>query len=260
MKNKSDKNPVNSEMNQPVKIQGNKSGVLLLHGFTSGPHEMKSVTEKLSGKGYSVSVPLLPGHGTTPEDLHKCTWFDWFEGAKKALFEMRERCDKIIVIGQSMGGTLALHLAAHYRFDGVVGLAPGLFFKEKRTCLLPLVSRILRFRKKNKGPDIHDQEERIRQKPYSYNKDPLRAANQLRKMFLHVQNDLKEIYIPVMLMHSTQDHVIDYKSSEYIYNQVSSEHKKILTLNESYHVLTLDLEKEIVLREIEKFAAGIFAT
>jgi len=251
---------VRSEINDPVIIKGNKKGVLLLHGFTSGPHEMKPVSEALKNKGYSIFIPLLPGHGSTPEDLLRCTWHDWFVGAKESLFTLRKTCDRIIVIGQSMGGTLALHLAAHYQVDGVVALAPGLFFKEKMTRLLPFVSRLIRYRKKLKGPDIHDEKERINQKPYSYDRTPLKAAYQLKQMFEHVINDLPEIYAPVLLMHSTQDHVIDYKSSEYIYDKISSAHKKLLTLNKSYHVLTLDLEKDIVIGEIEKFITKTFKT
>lgn len=254
------KNLVKSEINEPLNIKGNEYGVLLLHGFTSGPHEMKPISNALKNKEYSILIPLLPGHGSTPEDLLKCKWYDWFVGAKEALFDLRKTCDKIIVVGQSMGGTLALHLAAHYQLDGVIALAPGLFFKEKKTRFLPLVSKFIRYRRKVNGPDIHDEQERINQKPYSYDKTPLKAAYQLKQMFEHLINDLPEIYAPAMLIHSTQDHVIDYKSSEYIYDNISSENKKFLTLKESYHVLTLDLEKDIVVGEIEKFITNTFKT
>jgi carboxylesterase len=254
------KDLVKSKINQPLMIRGNTYGVLLLHGFTSGPHEMKPVSDALLEIGYSVSIPLLPGHGSTPKDLLKCTWYDWFNGAKESFFELKKKCNKIIVIGQSMGGTLALHLAAHYQFEGVIALAPGLFFKERKTKLLFLVSKLFRYRKKVDGPDIHDEQERMNQKFYSYDKTPLKAAYQLKLMFDHVIDDLPEISVPVFLIHSTQDHVIDYKSSVYIYDKISSEQKEILMLNESYHVLTLDLEKDKVIKEIKKFITDAFKT
>jgi carboxylesterase len=251
---------IKSKLNEPLVIGGNTYGILLLHGFTSGPHEMRPVSDALIDKGYSILLPLLPGHGSTARDLLECTWYDWFNGAKEALYQLKKKCTKIIVIGQSMGGTLALHLAAHYQLEGVVAIAPGLFFKEKKTMFLPIVSKFFRYRNKINGPDIHDEQERIKQKPYSYEKTPLKAAYQLKLMFEHVMDDLPEIKAPTLLIHSTQDHVIDYKSSEYIYDKISSEQKKLLTLNESYHVLTLDLEKDLVLTEIKKFIAEAFKT
>jgi carboxylesterase len=246
-----------ASVNKELFTAGNSFGILLLHGFTSGPHEMQPLGEELINAGYTVSIPLLPGHGTTPQDLSKCRWYDWFGAAKEALFEIRKKCEKVIVVGQSMGGTLALHLAAHYQVNGISVLAPGIFFKEKKTRFLPWVAPVRRYRKKKNGPDIRDDAERIRLTPYSYHKTPIKAALELKHMFEHVQMDLPEVRCPVMIIHSTQDHVIDYRSSEYIYDRISSEHKKILTLNESYHVLTLDLEKHIVYREILKFVSQI---
>lgn len=243
--------------NAPVYTRGNSDGVLLLHGFTGGPHEMKLFGQKFAEEGYSISIPLLPGHGTSVEDLITCRWYEWFQKAKEALFDLRKHCERIIVIGQSMGGTLGLHLAAHYQLEGVSAIAPGMFFKEKKTRLLRLVAPFRKYRKKKNGPDIRDDAVRERVRYCSYEKTPIKAALQLKYLFEHVKMDLPEIHCPVLIIHSTQDHVIDYKSSEYIYDKISSEHKQILTLNDSYHVLTLDLENKIVYRETNKFVKQI---
>lgn len=122
---------------EPVYTLGNNRGVLLLHGFTGSPYEMKELGELFQKKGFSVSIPLLAGHGTSEKDLKKCKWYDWFEDAKNALFDLRKRCKSIVVIGLSTGATLALHLAAHYQLEGLVALSPAIILKNKFTRLLP---------------------------------------------------------------------------------------------------------------------------
>jgi carboxylesterase len=241
----------------PVFKSGNETGILLIHGFTSGPHEMKPLGDELAEEGYTISIPLLPGHGTTPEELGECTWMDWFSHVKQALFDLRKKCGVIIVVGQSMGGTLALHTAAHFQVEGVASLATGLILKEKKAKLLRIAAVFKQYRKKKNGPDLRDEAERIRLIPFSYNKTPLKAILQLKKLFEHVYLDLPEIYTPVLLIHSINDHVTDYRGSEDVYKEISSENKKILKLTDSYHVLTLDIEKQIVYREIKNFVKQI---
>ena len=252
-----DKDNQNHKLNLPFFRKGNDTGILLIHGFTSGPHEMLPLGEALSGDNYTISIPLLPGHGTTPADLAELTWPEWFGYVKESLFTLRKQCSRVIVIGQSMGGTLALHLAAHFQVDGVVSLATGMILKEKKAVFLPLAAIFKKYRNKDDGPDIRDDAERIRLKPLSYDKTPLKAALQLKKLFDHVHLDLAEIYSPVLLIHSVNDHVTDYRGSELVYERISSEYKEILTLTESYHVLTLDVERHIVYREIIKFVKRI---
>ena len=241
---------------EPLFIDGNKYGVLLLHGFTGSPYEMKPLADLFAAKGYSISLPLLSGHGTIEEDLIDCKWYDWFQDAKKSLFDLRKKCEKIVAIGLSVGGSLALHLAAHYQVEGVIALAPGLYFKEKKTKLLPFTAPFLRYCIERGGPDIKDDNERV--KAVSYKRTPIKAAMEVLKLFRHLKIDLPDIYSPVFLAHSKNDHVIDYKSSETIYAEISSMDKRFLKLEKSYHVLTLDVEKEVLFREIQKFTEHLF--
>ncbi len=88
---------------EPVYTLGSEQGVLLLHGFSGSPYEMKELGEEFQKKGFSVSLPLLAGHGSSVKDLEKCKWYDWFEDAKNALFDLRKRCKSIVVIGLSTG-------------------------------------------------------------------------------------------------------------------------------------------------------------
>lgn len=236
---------------EPIFQKGNKTGVLLLHGFTGSPFEMKPLADSLIQDGYTVSVPLLCGHGTNHDDLLKCKWYDWFNNVKEALFEMRKNCKKVIVCGLSTGGSLALHLAAHYQIEGIVALAPGLVLKEKKSILLPFVAPFKKYRSNNSGPDISDSE--MKKKIPVYTKTPLKAALEIVRLYEHLRMDLPEIYSPLMLAHSRNDHVVDFKSSELIYENVSSKNKRFLKLEKSYHIITLDIEQKILFREIKKF-------
>ena len=120
---------------EPIFKKTSSRGCLLLHGFTSCPFELRLLGDYLQDEGYTVSIPLFPGHGTSPKDMKKYKWMDWYQSAKEALFELRKTCQTVYVIGLSMGGSIALHLAAHYEVDGIVALAPGLYLKNKLSYL-----------------------------------------------------------------------------------------------------------------------------
>lgn len=233
---------------EPKYFLGNDIGCLLLHGFKSSPYEMHLLGEILNKEGYSVSIPLLPGHGTSPKDLSKCKWYDWFEASKNELFNLRKRCKKVFVIGLSMGGSLALHLAAHYQVEGVVALAPGLFLKNKFSKIVNHIKPLLRFISIPSKPDVKAKVEVI-----TYKKIPIRPVYELLKFFSHLINDLPEIYVPILIIYSKKDHVIDSKSATKIYDKISSKNKSILELKKSYHILTLDIEKEKVFSETSNF-------
>jgi carboxylesterase len=233
---------------EPAYMQGNQVGCLLLHGFTSSPHDMHLLGNLLHSKGYTVHIPLLPGHGTSEKNLKDIKWYQWFEAAKNELFQLRKTCKKVFVIGFSMGGSLALHLAAHYEVNGVVALAPGMYLRNKLAPLSGPLSPFFWYSKKWSGPDVKAEVKTI-----SYSKIPLRSIREMLQFFKHLKNDLYDVYSPTLIIYAREDHVIHPRSAKYIYNNISSKNKRILELKESYHIITLDLEKEIVFSEVEKF-------
>ena len=239
---------------EPLFSEGNKTGILLLHGFTGSPYEMKELGLSLQKKGYTVSVPLLCGHGTSEKELMKCNWYDWFENTKQALFQLRKSCTRVMVVGLSTGATLALHLAAHYQVDGVVAMSPALILKGLSAKFIPFVPPFIRYHSKDGGPDISDAE--ARRKAVSYQKTPIKAAKQILKLYAHVKMDLPEIYAPVLIIQADKDHVVDAAGARLIYDNISSSNKQFLKLSKSFHVITLDVEKEIVFREVEQFISA----
>jgi len=247
MKNKRQERIIISGCEERI-YEGNEIGCLLIHGFKSCPFEMEGMGEYLNKQGYTVHIILLPGHGTVPQDLKNVRWYDWFDKAKSSLFELRKTCKKVFVAGLSTGGSLALHLAAHYQVDGIIALAPGLFLKRKSAKLSHVLKFFWQYTKDHKGPDIS-----IKTETKSYQYIPIKAVSELLKLFKHLQQDLKDIYTPTLIIYSIMDHVINPKSSLTIYDNISSKNKQILKLEKSYHIITLDVEKEIVFSEANSF-------
>ena len=237
---------------EPIYKKNGAKGCLLLHGFTSCPFELRLLGDHLQNEGYTVSIPLLPGHGTSPQDLKGQSWTDWYEAAKKALFKLRKTCQTVYVIGLSMGGSIALHLSAHYEVGGIVALAPGLHLKNKLSFLSHILYPLYPYSKKWLGPDIKADVETI-----TYDKIPVKSLSELLRMFKHLQDDLTDIKAPLLIIYAKQDHVINDKSAQEIYQKVSSKNKRILRLKDSYHIITLDVEREQVFRETINFLKGI---
>ena len=237
-----------------LNIQSEK-GILFLHGFTGSPHEHRWIAKKFAKIGYSVSVPLLAGHGTSPRDLKNTTWLDWNNSAKQALFELKKHAPEVTIVGLSMGGTLALHLAAHYEVKGVAALAAPLFLNDWKLKLLPFLKYFIKYKPKFHGVDIKNPEQKL--KAVHYNTQPLKSIEQLLMLFNHVKNDLADVHIPTLLIYSTKDHVAPFANKNYIKENISSSDIRELVLENCYHILTLDEEREKVFNTLEIFIKDI---
>lgn len=111
------------DLKKSYKFNGNNIGCLLIHGFTSTPAEMYPLAKVLNDEGYTVNSILLSGHGTTHDELLKVSYIDWYNDVESAYEELLFECEKVIVIGHSMGGLLALILASNYHIDKLILLA-----------------------------------------------------------------------------------------------------------------------------------------
>src|SRR6476646_5499568 len=118
---------------EPYDAPGGPVGAVLCHGLTGMPGSLRAWGEQLAGAGLTVRVPRLPGHGTRWQDANRTTWQDWYAELERAFDEVRSRCERVFVMGLSMGGTLALRLAQQRGDDvaGVVVVNPSLFTTRK---------------------------------------------------------------------------------------------------------------------------------
>lgn len=241
---------------EPIFTLGNSVGFLFVHGFTGGPYEGRELAKRIHREiGATVSVPLLPGHGTAPENLRGVHWLEWYGAVRQKYFELKENCDKVVVCGLSMGGALSLHLASHHPVDGVISMAGAVFLKDWRLHLLPLARHIIPYQYKSKGPDMRNKE--LKQQLPSYRKYPVRSVDQLLGLLNHVREDLAEVTAPALLVHSRKDRTVHFDNLRYIYDHISSEQKEMLVLENSYHIVSLDVEKDQVFRKVISFVKTI---
>ena len=243
---------------EPIFKKGNSTGFLFLHGFTASPFEGRELTERLQQEfKWTVSVPLLPGHGRKPEDLIGISWREWEDCCEQEYWRLRDCCEKVFVCGQSMGGTLSLLLASRFPVDGIITLAGAAFLKDWRLILLPIVKHLVAYNKKSKGPDIRNTE--IKPLIPSYQKYPVRSVEEFLKLLDHTRNNLHEVTAPALLIHSRKDRTIHFSNLDYIYHHISSAVKIKVALEYSYHILSLDVEKERVYSEIRNFIISLLS-
>ncbi|HWC31739.1 MAG TPA: alpha/beta fold hydrolase [Actinomycetota bacterium] len=230
-------------------IDAGPSGVLLLHGFTGNPASMRVVGAWLAERGHSVSAPRYPGHGTRWQDLADTTWEDWAGEAERALEDLAGRTDGLVVLGQSMGGAMALHLAAN-RADVVRGVAlVNPYVLDRRIAPAFLLSPVLRSWK-GVGGDI----KKAQADELAYPRIPMRAIAQLAAFLKVVRRELRQVRQPLILFRSVQDHVVPKGSAEFILERVGSTKKELVELPNSYHVACLDHDAELIAERTDAFA------
>jgi carboxylesterase len=226
---------------------------LLLHGFTSTPQEMRPLGQFLKDSGFTVRGVLLAGHGTRVEELHATSWRDWYRSAYEGWQTLQGSCARVFVIGQSLGGALALHLAAHATLAGVVALSAPLVTDTKLLWLARALKYVWRYRKKGTS-NIHDPEALAARVAYRYT--PNRSNEQAVLFFQHLYEDLPEVHTPTLLMHSRHDRTVDPATMPRIYERLGAEDKQMVWLENSGHVVTVDYDRELVCAAIERFIAG----
>jgi carboxylesterase len=242
---------------EPFRHHGSDIGVLLCHGFTGTPQSLRPWGEYLAERGYTVHVPLLPGHGTTWQDMNGTRWQDWYACVDKAFRELHETCERVVVGGLSMGGALSLQLAQEHgpRISGLVLVNPAVKFEDPRTRLLPVLKHVVGSLEAI-GNDVkkHDVTE------LAYTRTPLKAAHSQLVAWQSVIRDLPEVTQPVLLLRSTQDHVVPASSSALILSRISSRDVTEILLEDSYHVATIDNDAPRIFDESAKFIERITLT
>lgn len=237
-------------------LPGGPVGVLLIHGFTGAPTEMRLLGEYLNARGMTIAAPLLPGHGTSVEQMNRCRWQQWTGCVEQALAGLRSRCELVFVGGLSMGSLLTLYLAAqHLDLPGAMAYAPALKIADWR---LPLTHVMKYFIRSIAKGDTYYQDftsPSAVQHIWSYEANPVAAGAQLDSLRRAVQRMLPQIVSPLLVVHSTLDPTIRMDSAEAIRDGVSTPPADVtlLTLHNSGHNLLVDSEWEFVAEQTARF-------
>jgi len=238
---------------EPFLIKGGPRGVLLVHGFTGSPAEMRLVGEQLANRGFTVLGVRLPGHGTTIEDMETTVWRHWYGAVVDGWYLLKGLCHEINVVGLSMGGLLSLKLAANFPLARVVSLSAPIFLANRQLALLPIYRRFRRFvPKKQRDYDV-DPKYFV-----GYDKTPLSSLSSLLELIQSVETDLPHITCPSLVLQSRREHTVRPESASFIFERIAARQKEIFWLEKSGHVVTVDIERETVFEKIIDFLSTTF--
>ncbi|NJP51021.1 alpha/beta fold hydrolase [Streptomyces sp. SBST2-5] len=235
---------------EPYHHRGGETAVLLCHGFTGSPASLRPWAAHLAGQGLTVSLPLLPGHGTRWEDLRVTGWQDWYAEVDRELRLLRERCERVFVAGLSMGGALALRLAARHgdAVSGVMVVNPANRVHGLGARALPVLRHLVPTTR-GIGSDIAKP---VQREP-GYDRVPLHAAHSLRAFLRLVDRELPQVTQPLLVLRSPQDHVVPPADTARILARISSTDVTEVLLEHSYHVATLDHDAARIFEESTAF-------
>ena len=260
---------------QSYRVAGNNVGVLLIHGLCGTPSEMRYVANCLARQGYTVLCPQLAGHCGTAEEMKAATWQDWYRSAEAALAELRKTCDTVIVGGLSTGALLSLLLAAEHPNDvqGLALLAPTLWVNGWNVPWYMRLFKLLPSRGLANLINLPDRYphgikcERVRkffadalfggdQEKAGLPHTPGGAALEHRQLGKVVKAKLATIEQPALILHPREDDLADINNSWYL-QRVMKGIVEIVALNDSYHNVTIDRQRQVVVDRVKDFVAAL---
>jgi carboxylesterase len=270
------------ETYRKLKEEGLKVGVLLAHGMTGAPLEMEHTAKYLEERlGCEVAVPLLPGHGGTPEDLLDITWHEWIDCLEQNRDKLLETCDIVFVGGLCMGAVASVQIAAHERVAGVIALSPVVRYDSKHSSdwrqiflplvdLIPILGRLCSWTEeepyglRNKRL-VKMITERRKEAIARGETDPSKIYAYMVRQFQHLVAATKSlasnVICPVLIMHSKDDTIASVKTNPHIFKSwlKASSRTKFIELEGCDHVITLDLKRKEVERECADFICWVIA-
>ncbi len=210
-------------------------GVALCHGFTGSPLSVQAWGADLAASGFAVSMPLLAGHGTSWRELAKTPWQHWYRDFEAAYLELRGSCDAVFVAGISMGGALALRVAALHPVAGLALVNPGLTFNDRRA----RYAGLLRYGMPS-VPAIGNDIKKAHVTEGAYTRTPVAGVQQLWQLFADTTKLLPQVSAPALIFRSTVDHVVPDSSIDVLRARIGSPEVELVPLENSYHVATMD--------------------
>lgn len=237
-----------------IYLKGTKQAILLLHSFTGSANEMRGLAKHLHKQGFSCYAPNYKGHGETPKKLFKSSVGEAWQTVEESLqFLQEEGHQEIIVIGQSLGGVMALRLAMNSACKAVIVMSAPIMERsieslESRVC--SYTKRYYRFQQK--------PEEWIERFIEQHFPRPIEKLRALQQFILKTQAILPTINKPLCLLKGALDDVVYQDSVDLIEANIQSSFKKKITYPNSGHLLTLETDREYLYQDIQVFIQQIY--
>ena len=267
------------ENDEQINVNSTKIGVLLIHGLTGAPLEMRPTAKYLRSLGYRVEVPLIAGHGSGHEELLATTWQDWLDSMRKAVNNLAVECDQVVIVGLSVGGLLGVLLAGENpKVSGLVLLSFALGIPGPNTpksrMLLPLVFRFPILRKYlfwTEMPPYGLKDKRLQQNitrtieasksretdRYGLFRTYVDTLYQHKLLEQEVCQKANLVKCPILIMHSLEDTMLSTENATKIYSLLGSKEKSLVFITGCDHVMTVDLQKDEVARQVGMFVSKV---
>lgn len=250
--------PAEPEQLRPFRIRGGVRGCLLIHGFAGTPPEMRGLGEFLAAAGYDVMGPLLAGHGLTPQAMALTRWPDWVRSAEEALMALRRDCSEVFVCGQSLGGTLALHLAAtHPDVKGVItmgAMGSPAYFRDWRIRMIRGLKYVVPWHVPSGEPDLGDPS--AVRLLHSYARRPTVCIESLMQLLRLLDQELPDVRVPALIAHGRGDRTVDVGNAPHIFGRIGSVDKQLIWFERSGHAITVDLEHDLLFATVLNWLNG----
>jgi carboxylesterase len=216
-----------------------RAAALCLHGLTGTPYEVRPLGAALAGAGIRAVGPVLPGHDRSAAELAATPYTEWLEASRQRLLELRDRHERVFVVGLSLGGLLALALSAEERVDALVVVGTPLRLPPTIRWLVPVLKHVVPYPRKAAGSDIRDPAARRRHP--SLPVMPLASVHELMRLQERVVRGLSRIAAPILIAHGRHDATARLADAHAIHAQVASAQRELLVLPDAGHVVPVDL-------------------
>ena len=233
------KQPLPMQGNEPFTVMGRTDrGVLLLHGLTATPWELRPLESALATRNLTLVAPLIAGHGTTAADLQKTDWHDWYASANDSYTWLHNRTAKVYIVGMSAGADLAVLLAQEHHVDGIVLIAPPIKFRDWRAPFAALYAPVMPYVDHTQaGADIG----------HYYEVTPSRSIAELNTMIDRVKQVLPSVDEPALILQSLHDKTVDPVSATYVFDNLGSSDKEWKLYGNASHVLVQERDADTLI-------------
>ena len=249
------------ELTAPFEMGSGQNYVLLLHGYTGNPYELRFLGEHLAKKGFHVIAPLYPGHAKDKFAIAETTRNDWIAAVEQSLDDIKNKDpNNIFVSGLSMGGLLTLYVGIyHPEVTAIVPMCAPVFLKKKMLLLLPIVKRLITYFPVTEKVDAQDpavvNDPIFQENMKRYDKTAIPAVIELLTLMKETKENLDQIKQPILIVQAKKDKTVHPSNAPYILDQISTDpdHKQILWLENSGHVATMDYDRNQLFSEVSQF-------